>query len=113
MSKVKSGMGDASEHKTNKQFGKGPGVTNHPLKKSTVNPTPPVLKEGTERAKNVPMAPKINEGATGKTGGRRIINSEGSPAGRNAASAKSTFRAPRSESGGSVTDIGYTKLGKV
>ena len=79
---------------------------------ATVSPQQPHLKQlPTPHAKKVSIAPKINEGTGGQAdGAKRIINGEAKPAGRNAASGKSTFRAPRSEGMGSVTDAGYTRL---
>lgn len=110
--KPKVGTGAASQHGTNKQFGKGPGVTNVPLKKSTANPQPPMLAEAKPRGKSVPMAPKINAGTGGSPdGAKRIINTEAHPAGRNSSS--STFRAPRVEGSGSDLERGYTKPGKM
>ncbi len=78
---------------------------------ATTAPHQPRVKEINPRGKSVPIAPKINEGTAGKMAGdKRIINTEGRPAGRNAAIGKSTFRAPRNESRGSVTDCGYTPI---
>lgn len=110
--KPKPGTGAVTQHATNKQFGKGPGVTNHPLKKSTANPEAPSLKEASPRAKGVPMAPKVNEGTDGKaSGAKRIIQTEIKPAGRNSTS--STFTAPRSGESHDPLQCGYTKPGKM
>lgn len=106
MKGAKPGTGDASQHATNKQFGKGPGATNVPLKKSTVNPQPPLLIDAKPRGKSVPMAPKINAEGNAK----RVIDAEASPAGRNSSS--STFNAPRKDNGSNPVELGYTKLGK-
>lgn len=73
------------------------------LKKSAVNRTPPNVKEASPAGKAVKMAPKINAEA----GGKRVILTEASPNKRT-----STFRAPRSNGGGSLAEMGYTKLGK-
>ena len=67
----------------------------------------PTIKVPPPRGKSVAIAPALNADA----GGKRVLVNEGKPAGRNAASAKSTFRAPRNESRGSVTDCGYTPIG--
>ena len=78
---------------------------------ATVAPHQPRVMEGQPRGKSVPMAPKINAGTGGHPdGAKRVIQNEGKPAGRNAAIGKSTFRAPRKDGGGSVTDNGYTKV---
>ena len=82
---------------------KNPVLSKGMLKKSTVNPTPPNIKDASGGKKGVPMAPKINAQADGK----RVIDSEASPSNK-----KNTFRAPRSGGGGSPADLGYTKLGK-
>lgn len=112
--KPKAATGATSQHATLKQFGKGLGTTNVPLKKSTANPQPPLLAEAKPRGKSVPMAPKINEGTGGKAdGAKRIINTEAKPAGRDSASHKSTFKAPLKDNGSNPSDLGYTKLGKV
>jgi hypothetical protein len=81
-----------------------------PLKKSTTNPEMPTLNMAPKgKVKGVPMATKINAGTGGSAdGAKRIINTEAKPNNK-----KNTFRAPRSSGGGSVTDLGYTKLGKV
>lgn len=77
-----------------------------------VNPVQPHVMEAKPRGKSVPIAPGINKGTgSNPSGEKRVINTEGQPAGRNAASGKSTFRAPRNESRGSVTDCGYTPIG--
>jgi len=75
-----------------------------------VNPNNPTITIPTPHAKKVSIAPGINKGATGPDGGKRIIQNEAKPAGRDAAIGKSTFKAPRSSGGGSVTDTGYTRL---
>ena len=77
---------------------------------ATVNPKEPAIQAPPPRGKSVPIAPAINKGATGPDGGKRIIQNEAKPAGRDAAIGKSTFRAPRNESRGSVTDCGYTPI---
>jgi hypothetical protein len=114
---VKPGTGDATKHSINKQWERGPGATNVPLKKSTANPPPLGISKPTEgkpQKHGVPMAPKINEGAIGPDGQKRIIQSEGRPAGRDAAVGKSTFRAPRKDSSSHDPLLaGYTKPGKM
>ena len=64
--------------------------------------TEPKVIEAKPRGKSVPMAPKLNAEA----GGKRVLVNEAS-----GAKHKATFRAPRSSGGGSVTDMGYTKVG--
>lgn len=78
---------------------------------ATVQPHRPRQVEASPARKAVKIAPAINEGTGGKPAGdRRIINTEASPAGRDAAIGKSTFRAPRNDSRGDVTDAGYTRI---
>ena len=77
---------------------------------ATIAPHQPRVMEAKPAAKRVKIAPGINKGATGPDGGKRIIQNEAKPAGRDAAIGKSTFRAPRNESRGDVTDAGYTRL---
>lgn len=128
---VKPGTGESTQHSTNKQFERGPGVKNQPFVsrgntkdgrevvqgnkwKSPANPNPPNNAEAKNTAPKVHMTPKINEGTGGQPdGAKRIINTEGHPQGRNSAIGKSTYKAPRSDAGSSPTDLGYTKLGKV
>ena len=76
-----------------------------------INKGNPRISVPPPHAKKVSIAPKINEGTGGQAdGAKRVINGEAKPAGRNAASGKSTFRAPRNDSAGSVTDRGYTPI---
>ena len=107
MAGVKPGMGKASEHSTNKQFGKGPGATNHPLKKSTTNPTPPLM----EHAKgHGAKSPTTRPNTPGSDSNRVLL--EQNQAGKSRTS--STFTAPRKSSGGdSAVECGYTKPGKM
>lgn len=116
MSKIKPATGGSTTHATNKQNERGSGASNHPFGqrdgsvqtnkwKSKVNPNPPNVAEGRNTAPRVHPTPKINAGATGADGGKRIINSEAKPH-----NAKNTFTAPRSSGGGSATDLGYTKI---
>ena len=78
---------------------------------ATGAPHQPRVMEAKPRGKNVSIAPGINKGLDGKAdGAKRILNNEAKPAGRSAAIGKSTFRAPRNESRGSVTDCGYTPI---
>ena len=105
MKGTKPGTGASTQHGLNKQNERGKGATNVPLKKSMVNPTPPNIKDASGGVKGVPMPPKIDA----ESGGKRVVMS-----GASANKHTSTFRAPRSGGGGgSATDTGYTKLGKV
>ena len=77
----------------------------------TINPVQPRVIEATPARKAVKIAPGINKGTDGQPdGAKRVINNEAKPAGRDAAIGKSTFKAPRNESRGSVTDCGYTPI---
>ena len=107
---VKPGTGQSSSHGLNRQNERGAGVKNNPLKKSMANPNPPNVAEAKPASKGVKMAPKINEGTGGQPdGAKRIIQNEASPS-----KTSSTYRAPRSNSGGSDPyETGYSKLGKV
>jgi hypothetical protein len=119
---IKPATGNSSAHATNKQNERGSGSKYSPFKsppapggmvqgnkwKSRVNQNPPNVAEAKNTAPKVHMAPKINAGTDGqKDGAKRVINSEASPSNK-----KNTFRAPRGSGGGSVTDLGYTRLGK-
>ncbi len=101
---VKSGMGDSTKHSLNTKDGKGPGAHNTPLKKSTVNPTQPLVDEAKPRGKGMPPQPPQ---AAAKTGASKagVILTEARPG-----KTSSTFTAPRKSGGGSPTDTGYTKL---
>lgn len=77
---------------------------------NTVNPGQPHVKHPTPHAKTVSIAPAINKGLGGPDGGKRIIQDEGKPAGRDAAIGKSTYRAPRNDSVGDPTTAGYTRI---
>jgi hypothetical protein len=112
MAGTKPSTGKTTEHADNKQFERGSGVKNVPLKKSPVNAEPPNQMEAKPRGKSVPMAPKINEGTNGQAdGAKRVISTEAKPAGRN--STQSTYRAPRGSESSNPVECGYTKLGKV
>ena len=121
---VKPGTGQSTAHAANKQNERGAGVKSQPFTrgaqntgevagnkwKSRVNPNPPNVAEGRNTSPKVHMTPKINEGTGGQAdGAKRIINTE-TKAGK---SSTTTYTAPRSSGGGSATDLGYTKLGKV
>ena len=126
MSAVKPATGNSTAHATNRQNERGSGATYTPFKKPTqamdgdrlvsrskwksnANPNPPNAAEAKNTKPKPHMAPKINAGTGGQSdGAKRVINSEAKPSNK-----KNTFRAPRSSGGGSVTDLGYTKLGKV
>jgi len=117
--KVQPGTGAASKHSINKQNERGKGVGGPKMATQTdkaytgndASPAQPHVMEASPSRKAVKMAPKINAGTGGQPdGAKRVINTEGKPAGRDAAIGKSTYRAPRSSGGGSVTDLGYTKL---
>lgn len=105
MAGVKPGVGKSTEHSTNKQFGKGPGVTNVPLKKSPVNPDAPLIKDASGH-KGAP----VTRPNTPKSTENRVLL-EQNQAGKSRTS--STFTAPRKESGGSAVECGYTKPGKM
>ena len=120
---IKPGTGNATAHATNKQNERGSGATYTPFKKptqamdgdrnisrpkwkSSVNQNQPNVGEAKNTKPKPHMTPKINAGATGADGGKRVINTEAKPNNR-----KNTFTAPRREQS-SVTELGYTKLGK-
>ena len=105
MKGTKPATGASTQHAPNKQNERGHGAANVPLKKSMVNKTPPNVEGAKGGPKGIHMAPKISAEA----GGKRVINGEAKPNKHT-----STFSAPRSSGGGGgVTDMGYTKLGKV
>ena len=79
-------------------------TTAGPLRKSTVNPQPPVLTEGHPRGKGVSSAAPTK---VGSMGGGRVLVDEAKPAGRN--STDSTFTAPRKEPSHNPAECGYTK----
>ena len=79
-----------------------------PLKKSSVNPESPLLKEASPRGKSISEPPKINAGATSGSGGKRVINTETHPS-----KTSSTFTAPRQGESHNPVDCGYTKPGKM
>ena len=121
---VKPGTGQSTQHGDNKQNERGTGAKDNPFTrgaintgevsgnkwKSRVNPNPPNVAEGRNTAPKVHQTPKINEGTGGQPdGAKRVINTE-TKAGK---SGTNTYTAPRSSGGGSATDLGYTKLGKV
>ena len=74
------------------------------LKKSTVNPTQPNIKDASGGGKGVHPAPKINAEA----GGKRVILTEASASGK-----KNTFTAPRKDGSMDPAMCGYTKPGKM
>jgi hypothetical protein len=110
MSKLKAGTGDVTHHATNKQFGKGPGAHNVELKKSPVNPNPPLRAEtpAMHKGKGVgparPTKPQVDDE-------RRVLQDEKAAAGRN--STHSTFTAPRKDGPHDALQQGFTKPGKM
>lgn len=114
MSALKKGTGDVTHHGDNKQNERGSGVTNHPLKKSTVNPVQPNVAEGKAHAASAPkIAPQATEKKGGSEGRHTVIQTEKKPAGRDAAIGKSTFQAPRKDGGNDPLERGFTKPGKM
>ena len=116
---VKPGTGAVTQHGINRQNERGAGVGGSKMGTRSdtayagdyVNKGNPRVKEANPAREAVKMAPKINEGTGGQPdGAKRVINTEGKPAGKTAYMRKSTFNAPRSSGGGSATDLGYTKL---
>ena len=119
---IKPATGNATAHAINRQNERGAGSNDHPFRapqdggkvdgnkwKSRVNPNPPNVSEAKNTTPKPHMTPKINAGTGGQSdGAKRIINTEAHPHNK-----KNSFTAPRSSGGGSVTDLGYTKLGKV
>ena len=118
---LKPGTGESTQHAANKQNERGKGVSDHPFErgvknggevegskwKSRTNPNPPNVAEGKNR---YAAAPVTRPNSPGKQEGR-VLQDEIQAHGRQNTS--STFTAPRSNSAGGVTDLGYTKLGKV
>lgn len=110
MSDMKTGMGDSSEHPLNRQFERGPGATNVPLKKSDVNPTQPNVNEGRAHAAGAPKSPLT---AGEKTGGKTPDGVVGYVGAQPSKEKGSTFQAPRKEGSMNPVECGYTPLGKV
>jgi len=109
MNKVKQADGKASTHATNKQFGKGPGVTNVPLTKSTVNQVQP---NATNVKAHAASTPKIAPQATEKKGtaeGRHTVilgNASSQKAGMG-------MSAPRKDPPHDPLLAGFTRPGKM
>lgn len=102
---MKDGMGKSTQHGDNKQGSNGPGVTNHPLKKSTANPQPPSQQEGKAHAAGAPKQPPQAAAKTGAKSGRGTVAVvEGRPS-----KTSSTYRAPRGGESHNPVECGYTK----
>jgi len=82
------------------------------LKKSTVNPEQPNIKDAPAASKGMGKQPPQ---AAAKTGGKEpaknIAQVEIQPAGRNSSSSR--YTAPRKEGSSAPFDCGYTKPGKM
>lgn len=107
MSGIKKADGAVSQHATNRQFERGPGVKNVPLKKSTTNPEPTMI------AQNQPTPhkgkPVTRPNSPASDAGRVLL--EQNQAGSHKTG--STFRAPRSSGSSDPLQTGYTKPGKM
>lgn len=106
---LKKGDGASTVHALNKQGANGPGASNTPLKKSTVNKQPPDIADakghGGGKPKHAPQAAAKKEGGRGT-----VAVNEKKPHGRDGSGA--TFTAPRKEGSKDPVDCGYTHLGK-
>lgn len=107
MNKPKPATGTVTEHGDRKQFGKGPSVSNTPLKKSGTNPEAPLLREKAPHGAKSPVERPNQPLGTN----RHVAVDEAHPAGRDSTS--STFRAPRGGESHNPVDCGYTKPGKM
>lgn len=107
---LKKGDGAVTQHGTNKQFGKGPGASNTPLKKSSVNPNPPNVQEIKGHGGGKPkMAPQATSKEGNSTGRHTVLLTEKKAHGRDSAK---TFTAPRSAGSSDPLQTGFVKLGK-
>ena len=79
------------------------GGTDYTLANAAIT-TPFYSKEASPAGQNVDTPPKVNAEAMGK----RVIQGDVRPNGN-----KSTYRAPRSNGGGSPLEMGFTKPGKM
>lgn len=106
---LKKADGAVTQHATKKQFGSGGGVTNVPLKKSTVNPTQPNVYEGKSHKASAPKSPPTAAEKKGKPAGTVAVNEAKAGGG----SGRNTFTAPRREGGHDPLECGYTRPGKM
>lgn len=108
---LKKGDGAVTQHGTNKQFGKGPGASNTPLKKSSTNPTQPNIQSVKGHGGSAPKSPPQATAKQGNDTGRHtVLLTEKKAAGRD--STKSTFTAPRKGDSSDPLQAGFVRLGK-